>query len=788
MKKITFFIVAMLMASFSVFAVDMTGTYKVGTTIGADFTSLSAAINALNTATITGDVVFEITSDITEAANFGLGKDMGSFKLTIRPDADANRTITFTQAAANTGPWGHFVIGCATGNLGVAVSELTMQSTNNITIDGFAVGGNTKRLKFTTTGDALTNSILTDIVGGCQNIKIINCIYENNSIGSTSRCIYLFVVKNGAKDLAPSDILIDNNQIICFPSTSVNGVGIQCSGTGSPAARIANLDITNNYIKARSTGIEVYYSNGVEIYGNEIKVQKGTTTGSGIGVWLRGHAGDMYVARNKFTEVSSIQTGTSTYATQGILTGASSTNPFNVYIYNNTFSGMDRSVTGPAALNQSYIAEVGYGTTKIYHNTFYLPALTLPTQAGAYNAISFTTTSYKADIQNNIFISNEDAKSVFIAKAVTTGSMDNNIYYLRAGNTNARVVDTYATLSAFQTANPTLDIHSKSVDVNFVDAVAGNLKLTGASIGNVDLATLRLSSVLTDFSNVNRAAITYRGADEASDLTPIAREYTVNVPNGTSKVYVAGSFPGKDWDITTPYQLTPTSTANQFWGILPHYNGLAYKYLCEKGDWDYQEAAYNGSNPPVTGSNRSYSAIDNVPIWYRVNKLTFNVTFASNVPNTLFMKGSFDNWATGVPLSKNGSTFSVSTGGNPGDKYAANIEYKYYTNDDVADNWESDASGNSISNRWTVAPVMNDQVARFTTAITTGIDKALMQAGVQISKAGIFVPVTGKSNIELYSISGTLIDKAVVTGAYSRSLDNGIYIVKINGKAVKFVK
>ncbi len=72
--------------------------------------------------------------------------------------------------------------------------------------------------------------------------------------------------------------------------------------------------------------------------------------------------------------------------------------------------------------------------------------------------------------------------------------------------------------------------------------------------------------------------------------------------------------------------------------------------------------------------------------------------------------------------------------------------------------------------------------------LTTGLNKALMQAGVQISKTGIFIPVSEKSNIELYSINGTLIDKAVVTSAYSRSLDNGIYIVKINGKAVKFVK
>ena len=71
---------------------------------------------------------------------------------------------------------------------------------------------------------------------------------------------------------------------------------------------------------------------------------------------------------------------------------------------------------------------------------------------------------------------------------------------------------------------------------------------------------------------------------------------------------------------------------------------------------------------------------------------------------------------------------------------------------------------------------------------TTGLDKALMQAGVQISKAGIFIPVSEKTRIELYSINGTLIDKTVTNNSYRRALNNGAYIVKINGKAVKFVK
>lgn len=160
---------------------SMSGTYKVGTAAGANFSSLSHAINTINSVTIAGDIILEINSDITEAANFGLAKDFGAYKLTIRPDDDANRTITFSQLAANLSPYGHFVIGYLTSGLGLAYADASAISTNNVTIDGSAVGGSSKRLKFTTTTDLLLNSSLITILGGCTGTTIKNCILDNVS-------------------------------------------------------------------------------------------------------------------------------------------------------------------------------------------------------------------------------------------------------------------------------------------------------------------------------------------------------------------------------------------------------------------------------------------------------------------------------------------------------------------------------------------------------------------------------------------------------------------------------
>lgn len=53
---------------------------------------------------------------------------------------------------------------------------------------------------------------------------------------------------------------------------------------------------------------------------------------------------------------------------------------------------------------------------------------------------------------------------------------------------------------------------------------------------------------------------------------------------------------------------------------------------------------------------------------------------------------------------------------------------------------------------------------------------------------GILVPLATESNIELYNINGSLIDKTKTNGSYSHALNNGMYIIKVNGKAIKFVK
>lgn len=56
------------------------------------------------------------------------------------------------------------------------------------------------------------------------------------------------------------------------------------------------------------------------------------------------------------------------------------------------------------------------------------------------------------------------------------------------------------------------------------------------------------------------------------------------------------------------------------------------------------------------------------------------------------------------------------------------------------------------------------------------------------TSTGIRATFNGEAAIELYTIGGQLIDKFNATDLYSHKLDNGLFIIRINGKANKFIK
>jgi hypothetical protein len=749
------------------------------------FDLLSTAINNINTTGVGGDVILYITDNITEPANIGLGVNTNGHSITIRPDQDADRTITFTKLSDNTSPTGHFIIGYVGEGLTSAWSDANTIATSNVTIDGFAEGGSTRRLTFTNTNASHTNARVIVVVGACENTVIKNCIINNLTTHTGSPfCVGAVVRKGTAIEVAPKNLTIENNIMTALGNNVAMGMRITNSGTlttGYPVV-LTGLVIKNNIITAKRRLIEINYTSGGDIYNNEFKTQATGAAGTvSYGLWTStGVTGTINIYNNKFTQAFTEETGAFGHRVISLASGAT----YNVY--NNMFAGLDKTKPSTVALNLVYLFYSGV-SGKIYNNTFYMPKLTDASSTGYYNAIQISGNT--AEIKNNIFISDEDTHSntAFIS-AVPTPASDYNNFYLRHSHSGSKIVSTYTTLADYQAANPTKDVHSKSKDVNFVSAT--DLSLTGTSIDDMDLAAPAIGSpVTTDiFGNDRHTPNIYMGAHEPTNLND-TQNFTVTVPNGTEHVYIAGSFIGKFWDINNPFELTATANANEFSGTFPAHSNVEYKYLCETGDWDYQEAVYEEGIPVQRTTNRTYVANDIVPIWYRVKSVTLNVSFEASVgvPNQLFLMSSINDWKEAIELTKQDGTFTT-TLTNDTQKVPANTEYKYFTNEPFGQNWECNLDMTPSSNRWTIAPVMNDEIQRFTTRLVTETEVPALPPRLMRTPTGIRVELNEPAAIELYNINGSLIEKTKATGTYTRDLNNGIYIIRINGKSTKFVK
>ena len=487
------------------------------------------------------------------------------------------------------------------------------------------------------------------------------------------------------------------------------------------------------------------------------------------------------VMNNKIIQLGTANTGGAGNGIRGIQASGGGT--WN--IYNNFITGFSTPSTGTTEV----VGIRSGSASNIYHNTIVLNNVST-TGAGTTPTAGIVTYTASCDIRNNIIITEEDdfASYCIYASSLPTTSDYNDL--IRTGTNNAKIgyySSAQATLSDWQTASGK-DSNSVSKVVNFVSAT--DLSLTGTSIDDMDLAAPAIGVTTDIFGNARHTPYVYMGAHEPNNLND-TQTFTVTVPNGTQHVYIAGTFIGKSWDITNPFELMTTGNQNEFSGTFPAHSNVEYKYLCETGDWDYQEAVYQEEIPVIRATNRTYNANDVVDLWYRVKSVTLNVSFEATVgvPNQLFLMSSINNWASAFELTKSGATFTR-TLTNDAQKVPANTEYKYFTNEPnpAEQNWECNLDMTASANRKTIAPVMNDTIQRFTTRLVTETEVPALAPRLMRTTTGIRVELTEPANIELYNINGSLIEKTKATGTYTRDLNNGIYIIRINGKSTKFVK
>jgi len=519
-----------------------TGTYKVGTTALADFSSLSAAVAVINAGTITGDVTLEITSDLTEANNIGLGVNTAGFTLTIKPQAGIAPTLTFTGTAAQSID-GNFVIGSPT------VANTNLVPTNNVVIDGSnTVNGTTKDM--TINGAVTSNQIsVIRIFGNNDNIIIKNCIITNRSTSANSTAPITVTDYYSGSNFTPDILTITNNTLSSLAGNG--GLGVYLSNSGSPTVGMTGIVVSNNIISHRGTrAIMCNYVNDANIFGNQISaaIQSGNAAGAGIFLSTgTASAGTFNIYNNRFSNLSILNTAIGT-GNGYIAIDNGLASPKIVNIYNNFITGF--TITAAVSNSKIYgIRHTGASVSNVYNNTIVLPEMTNMTALGStfIAGIAFATAATteaaptgSMNIKNNIIVSNETGMKTWGIRRIGTGGTfksNNNIIY--NSNTTNGCVGFFNTsdardIAAWQTAS-SQDADSKSVAVSFADVVAGDLSIAGLSIRDADLKVPGLATILNDiFGTVRNVEFTYAGAHEST--LPFLSTYVENRVEQTARI------------------------------------------------------------------------------------------------------------------------------------------------------------------------------------------------------------------------------------------------------------
>lgn len=567
------------------------GTYTVGT--GGNYATLYDAMADIKTRKqeIKGNINLEIISDITETKNVAVALDISPYTITIRPDKNELRTITFTSSEVNPGPYGALVIGAD-------ISSTAGVATKNIIIDGAAKGTKERKLKLQTSATVYSRSHPVTIYGDVSNLTIKNCIIENKATVSGTANNYAICIRRISNtNTWPSGITIENNEIINTAGTSSDGIAPDLGNSGGTGV-MTGLIIKDNIIKARARCIIVGYVDGMEITGNTFSIEQSSSGLVSAGLLGFGTVkGTINVSGNKFTDMSTANTAT----TGGIKAIVTEGTDAVWQIENNFFGGINKTSASGGSLF-SFI-ECNTPTT-IRHNTFFMNKTdNIPSQ---YDAIVVKPGANAiTEIKNNIFASYETATANTFIKGMDSGISDYNSFWFEASNTSCSFDGTNKTFDAYKNASLN-DSNSKFGKIDFVNPNSGDLHISKASIGNANLMVPLIADIPVDIDGDMRSETTYAGADEP--LTPI---------------------------ISTPTALRASSvTENSFTANWSEIDGISnYKlsvYTKNPDSYIIENKTVGGTSYEVTGLNQATN------YYYRV--IAVDEPFQSQASNEILAR------------------------------------------------------------------------------------------------------------------------------------------------------
>ncbi len=542
----------------------LNGTYTVG--VGGNYTTLTAAVNAYNTACIGGPVVFSLIDNTYPSE---------TFPIVINSNAAASAVNTLTIKPALT------KLPVITGNSAAGIIKLN--GADWVTIDGSnTVGGITKNLTLINTS---TNTSTSSIVwlasvaagNGATNNTVKNCNFTGNSPTTTFTSLLSSGVIAGTVAEAANNNNTYTNNFFIRTQTAIAVVG----PTGNETGTVINDNIigsVNPTDKLGWSGIEIYQQANCKVKNNTIfgiSSSDFSITTSGISVY--GTQSNDTISNNKISDIKHTNSGG--YGANGIYLGASTTSS-DVFVFNNFIF----DVAGYGFNDFNYY-DNGYGLVidfgggyKIYHNTVQMNGNATSTgnhRSAAVLVSNFVTTASSVDMRNNIFgniqtVGGANSRYAILCTAANTvfSFNDNNAYYstgstwLSCKGSNATQTNTIAALRTSLGSNlASVGLVSSPTYVGSTDyhlqSVAAN-----STVSNLGVA---IPTFTVDFDGNTRNGYTPdMGADEfvmpnagswvgrksIDWLDPINWEDNV-VPNGTTDVTLTGGYVNMPTIVTT---------------------------------------------------------------------------------------------------------------------------------------------------------------------------------------------------------------------------------------------
>ncbi|MBS0660399.1 MAG: cadherin-like beta sandwich domain-containing protein [Verrucomicrobia bacterium] len=527
----------------------ISGTRTVG--VGGNYTTLTAAVAAVNAATLTGPVVLSLTDATYPGETFPivLNANNGTSAtntLTIKPAAGVNATLS----------------GSSTGGL------LRVEGASYVIVDGSNNGTNSRNLTVTNTSTTAGTSAILVTANGSGAGTVFSTIRNVNIGGTPTATNPNYGINVTGAD---NDFLTLQNNAISGPCISIRAVGTASGTVGG----LDGLLVTGNTLTATGASVQVMglqLSNalGATVSGNTIDVRM---TGAGtflapVGISLESGFTNATVSGNAVVRCES--TGTNVGA-RGIAIGTN-TSTSALVLFNNSIvvRGFSSSVLGSGTT-----IGIGIGLSpgsgppptvtsgvSLYYNSVHL-AGSMGSTPGAISTALYTlplgaNPPGGIDIRNNVF-ANSQVRSdsgqrnyaVYLGNQVSQYDfLDFNAYFASAYFDPAstfvgRAGTDFGTLAELQSLLAGRNAASLVADPRFFS----NGDLRPLTVSPLLTRATPLAAVPGDFLGVARSATAPTvGAYEQGVVQPGPVISYTPLPNSTSLVSATLTFTCTDPD------------------------------------------------------------------------------------------------------------------------------------------------------------------------------------------------------------------------------------------------